>query len=58
MDHIADRVAEMKQLLDNDAPVGIIDGKPVPLNTLDLVNGVFVEEGGRTVATVKPQTWY
>ena len=58
MGYNADRVAEMKQLLDDDAPVGIVDGKPVPLGAFELVNGVFVDKAGQPVAAVKPHTWY
>ena len=41
-----------------DAPVMLVDGKPVPLSAIQLVDGVFVDEAGRPVAVVKPQTWY
>ena len=44
--------------LDEDAPVTLIDGKPVPASAIHLVDGVFVDAAGRPVASVKPQTWY
>ena len=44
--------------LHEDAPVMLVDGKPVPLSVIQLVDGVFVDEAGRPAATVKHQTWY
>ncbi len=38
-----------------DAPVMLVDGKPVPLSAIQLVDGVFVDEAGRPVAAVKPK---
>ena len=58
MGHNANSATEMNQLLDNDAPLGIVDGKPVLLNGLKLVNGIFVDKAGQTVAAMKPHTWY
>ena len=58
MSHNANMATEMKQLLDNDAPVGIVDGKPILLNGIKLVNGIFVDKVGQVVAAVKPHTWY
>ena len=49
-------VAETK--LDEDAPVMLADGKPAPIRSIQLVDCVFVDEQGRTAATVKHQTWY
>ena len=44
--------------LHEDAPVMLVDGKPVPLTAIQLVDGVFVDEAGRTAAAMKTQTWY
>ena len=44
--------------LHEDDPVMLVDGKPIPLGAIQLVNGVFVDEAGRPVAAVKPQIWY
>ena len=44
--------------LHDDAPVILVDGKPVPPSVIQLVDGVFVDEAGRPAATVKHQTWY
>ena len=44
--------------LDGNAPVMLIDGKPVPVSAIQLSDGEFVDEAGRPVASVKPQTWY
>ena len=53
-----DERAVDKTELDKDAPVMLADGKPVPPNAIQLVDGVFVDEAGRPAATVKHQTWY
>ena len=58
MGHNANKATGMKQLLDNDGPVGIVDGEPAPLNGIKLVNGIFVDKAGQPVAAVKPHTWY
>ena len=44
--------------LNGDAPVMLVDGKPVPLSAIQLIDGAFVDAAGRPVASVKPQTWY
>ena len=45
--------------LDGDTSVMLVDGKPVvPSSAIQLIDGVFVDEAGRPVASVKPQTWY
>lgn len=44
--------------LHEDAPVKLVDGKPIPLSVIQLVDGVFVDEAGRPAASVKHQTWY
>ncbi len=49
-------VAETK--LNEHVPVMLADGKPSPISSIQLVDGVFVDEQGRTAATVKHQTWY
>ena len=57
MSHNANRATEMKHL-DKDAPMGIADGKPVLLNRIELLNGIFVDKAGQPVTAVKPNTWY
>ena len=44
--------------LHEDTPVMLVDGKPVSPSTIQLIDGVFVDEAGRPAATVKHQTWY
>ena len=53
-----DNNAAAEVVLHEDAPVMLVDGKPVPLGAIQLVDGVFVDEAGRPAAMVKPQTWY
>ena len=53
-----DKSAVAETELHEDAPVMLVDGKPVPLGVIQLVDGVFVDEAGRPAAMVKPQTWY
>ena len=48
--------AEVK--LHEDAPVMLVDKKPVPPSAIQLVDGVFLDEAGRPAATLKLQTWY
>ena len=40
------------------APDVILDGDPTSLDAIQLREGVLVDEAGRRVALVKPQTWY
>ena len=58
MGHDANMTAEVQPLLIDDEPVVLVNGKPVPLDSIQLVNGIFVDEAGRQAATVKPHTWY
>ena len=44
--------------LHEDAPVILVDEKPVPVGAIQLVDGVFVDAAGRPAASVKPQIWY
>ncbi len=53
-----DKSAVAETELHEDTPVRLVDGKPVPLSAIQLVDGVFVDEAGRPAATVKHQTWY
>ena len=53
-----DNSAAIEVELHEDATVMLVDGKPVPLGKIQLVDGVFVDEEGRPAAAVKPQTWY
>ena len=53
-----DERAVAEKELNEDTPVVLVDGKPVPPSEIQLVDGVFVDEAGRPAATVKHQTWY
>ena len=52
------RTTEVQQLLADEVPVVLVNGKPAPLSSIRLVDGILVDEAGRPAATLKPHTWY
>lgn len=51
-----DESAVTETELNEDTPVMLVDGKPVPPSAIQLVDGVFIDEAGRPAAMVKHQT--
>ena len=56
--HDDNAAIEVQQLLTDDVPVVMVNGRQVPVSSIQLVNGVFVDEAGRQAGDVKSQTWY
>ena len=50
--------AEVQRRLKDDVPVVMMNGMPVLLGSIRLVDGILVDGAGRPAETLKPHIWY